>query len=76
MYLTKYKTCGAPISYPVETRPQCGAPMKYRGIVQAIVRLFIIVFLIIPCCVSVFLSVHDAITSHAMVSQTQTTTTK
>ena len=76
MFLTKYKHCGASFGYTTEAGPQCGAPMKYRGIVQAIVRLFIIVFLIIPCCVSVFLSVHDAITSHAMVSQTQTTTTK
>jgi hypothetical protein len=74
MYLSKYKTCGAPICYPTETRPQCGAPMKYRGIVSAIVRLFIILFLIIPFCVSVFLCVHDSITSHAISSQSQTIT--
>ena len=75
MYLTKYKTCGAPIFYPRETRPQCGVPLKYRSIVSTIVRLLIIMFLIIPCCVSVFLSVHDSITSHANSSQTQTINT-
>jgi hypothetical protein len=74
MYLAKYKYCGASFSYTTEARPQCGAPMKYRGIVSAIVRLFVIIFLIIPVCVSVFLSVHDSITSHAISSQTQTIT--
>jgi len=73
MYLTKYKSCGASFSYTTEVRPQCGAPMKYRGIVSAIVRLFIITFLIVPVCVSIFLSVHQSITSHVISSQYQTT---
>ena len=76
MYLTKYKVCGASFSYTTEARPQCGAPMKYRAIVSAIVRLFVIMFLIIPLCVSAFLSVHHSITSHATSSQYQTTNTE
>ena len=61
MYLTKYKDYGASFSYAADARPQCGGPGKYQGIVSAIVRLFIIVFLIIPICVSVFLFLHDMI---------------
>ena len=71
MYLAKYKYCGAAFNYTTEARPQCGAPMKYRSVVSAIVRLFIIIFLIIPVCISVFLCVHDAITSQTISSQYQ-----
>jgi hypothetical protein len=76
MYLTKYKSCGASFSYTTETGPQCGGPRKYRGIVSAIVRLFIILFLIIPVCISVFLSVHHSITRHADSSQYHVTETR
>ena len=72
MFLTKYKESGAFVSNTTNACPQCGAPMKYRGIISSVVRLLIIVFLIVPIGIGVFLSVHHLITSNAITMQVPT----
>jgi hypothetical protein len=72
MFLTKYKDSGASVCNTTNVCPQCGAPMKYRGIITSIVRLLIIVFLIIPIGIGVFLTVHHLVTSNAISSQAPT----
>jgi len=72
MFLTKYKFSGESLSNTTKVCPQCGAPMKYRGIISSIVRLLIIVFLIIPIGIGVFLSVHHLVTSNAISNQAPT----
>ena len=72
MFLTKYKDSCASVSNTTKVCPQCGGPMKYRGIIFSIVRLLIIVFLIIPTGIGVFLSVHRPETSNPISSQAPT----
>jgi len=76
MFMMKYKDTGASVCNTTNVCPQCGAPMKYRGIISSIVRLLIIVFLIIPTGIGVFLTVHHSVTSNAISSQAPTKQTQ
>lgn len=63
MSLTKCKDCGASVSTAAKTCPQCGAPMKPRGIISSLARLFVIVFLVIPIGIGLFSAVYNSETS-------------
>lgn len=58
MALRKCKECGNAVSGAAKTCPHCGAPVRGRGIISSLARLFVIVFIIIPVAIGLFLAVY------------------
>lgn len=60
MALKKCKECGNAVSGSAKTCPHCGAPVRGRGVISSLARLFVIVFIVIPVAVALFISVYHS----------------
>ena len=60
MALKKCKECGNAVSGSAKTCPHCGAPVRGRGVISSLARLFVIVFIIIPVAIALFVSVYHS----------------
>ncbi len=74
MSLTRCKDCGGSVSKSAKACPHCGAPVKRRGVISSLARLFIIVFLIIPLGIAIFLAVYDSRTKESPPAATEIAT--